>query len=297
MRENRSSKTALDVLAARAVNTIAPQGLRVIQDRYAAGFLPAHWFPAKIYFRLAETFPVLYWLPRLIAKQVGIGADMLIALRHRFIDEHLLHHYRDGIRQVVLLGAGYDSRALRFRYPGLRFIEIDHPMTQRRKVRLMGSSGFPEHDALYFIPVDFTEDWLKTVADSGLIRQEPTLFIWEGVSYYLPCEAVAYTLEGVKNLTPPGSSLVFDFFPRELANENTGDVHMKRVQRYGAARGEHFLWGCDRDDIHGILCGHGFKNIRTTSIREFADHLNETHNMKIPVHAIFAYMILAQADF
>jgi methyltransferase (TIGR00027 family) len=295
MKKNRSSKTALDVLAARAVNSIAPRNMRIIHDRYAARFLPGHWLPVKIYFRMALTLPFLYWLPRFIANQIGIGADILIALRHRFIDDQLKEHYRKGIRQVVLLGAGYDSRALRFRYPGLRFIEIDHPMTQKRKVKLIGGSSIRHHDALHFIPVDFCTDWLKTVAESGMIHNVPTLYIWEGVSYYLPCEAVTYTLEGVKKLTPAGSSLVFDFFPKELVNRETADVNMKRMQRYGAARWEDFLWGCDREDIDSILGRHGFHGIQTTSMLEFARYLNESLAMRIPIHDILDYMVLAEA--
>jgi methyltransferase (TIGR00027 family) len=297
MKKNRSSKTALDVLAARAVNSLAPLGRRIIEDRYAALFLPFHWFPAKLYFRLAAQIPVLYWLPKFIAMQIGYGTDSLIALRHRFIDERFMEFYRSGIRQVVLLGAGYDSRALRFNFKDLRFIEIDHPATQKRKVKIMGERGRNRFVSLHFIPVDFTNDWLKTVVDEGVIRNEPTLFIWEGVSYYLPGEAVTYTLEGLKKIASSGSFLIFDFFPKEIADPLTENIHMKRVRRYGAARGENFLWGCDRDGIEEVLGRHGFRGVQTTSVQEFAHHLIHAHSMKIPVHSIFRYMVLAEAGF
>ena len=83
-----------------------------------------------------------------------------LAARTAFVDDVVLRAIWSGCRQVVIVGAGYDGRALRFRSPGVRFFELDHPVTQADKRARLSSLGVDEHD-ISFASVDFT------VGDAG----------------------------------------------------------------------------------------------------------------------------------
>jgi methyltransferase (TIGR00027 family) len=135
-------------------------------------------------------------------------------VRTRFVDEKLQKALSNGATQVVILGAGFDSRAYRFRpaFPKVRFFEVDYGPTQeykkRRVAELFGS--LPMN--VVYAPIDFTKEKLGDVlAKAGYRRTERTFFIWEGVAYYLPEEAVLETLRFFATQSAPGSSLATDF--------------------------------------------------------------------------------------
>ena len=103
---DRASKTAVDVLAARAINTIAPKRRRIIRDPFAVGFLPFLWFIPKLFIRMGAYLPLNFYISNLCSEFVGIGGATMVALRHRSIDDRLLEAHARGIRQVVIMGAG-----------------------------------------------------------------------------------------------------------------------------------------------------------------------------------------------
>jgi methyltransferase (TIGR00027 family) len=110
--------------------------------------------------------------------------------RTRWFDDAVLDAISGGVTQVVILGAGYDGRALRFAQSGVRWIEVDHPATQADKRRRVEALGVPLPH-LSFVAVDLIHDDL----DGALRRarhddREATLFISEGLLGYLPLETV-----------------------------------------------------------------------------------------------------------
>jgi methyltransferase (TIGR00027 family) len=130
-----------------------------------------------------------------------------IAARTRFVDAQVERAIATGIRQVVICGAGYDDRALRFRTSGVRFIELDHPATQADKARLLGELGAAEADVT-LASVDFRDDDVGAVLElAGHSATEPTLFVAEGLLVYLDrrvCERLIATLA---ERAAPGSVL------------------------------------------------------------------------------------------
>jgi methyltransferase (TIGR00027 family) len=108
-----------------------------------------------------------------------------IAARTRFIDAEVMRAIAGGVRQIVICGAGYDDRALRFRTPGVRFIELDHPATQGDKARLLCDMGAAAADVT-LAGVDFRTDDVGAVLErAGHDASEPSLFIAEGLLVYL----------------------------------------------------------------------------------------------------------------
>jgi methyltransferase (TIGR00027 family) len=127
--------------------------------------------------------------------------------RTRFFDGHLVAAISAGIRQVVVVGAGYDDRALRFRAPGVRFFEIDHPLTQADKVRRVRAMR-TDNDGLVFVPADFgLDDIADLLAAHGHDDAEPSLFICEGVLVYLDQPTISALLRALRSRAGAGSTL------------------------------------------------------------------------------------------
>jgi methyltransferase (TIGR00027 family) len=128
-----------------------------------------------------------------------------IEARTTFMDEQVIAALRRGVRQVVICGAGLDDRALRFRTQGVRFFELDHPMTQADKaerLRAMGAAG------PILVPCDFQTDSVADVlAASGHDAAGPTLFLCEGLLVYLDRQACLRLLAGAASRAAPGSTL------------------------------------------------------------------------------------------
>jgi methyltransferase (TIGR00027 family) len=127
--------------------------------------------------------------------------------RTRFFDGHLVAAISAGIRQVVTVGAGYDDRPLRFRAPGVRFFEIDHPFTQEDKVRRVRAMK-ADTDGLVFVPADLgVDDIAGLLVAHGHDGAEPSLFLCEGVLVYLDRPTIATLLGALRSRAGTGSTL------------------------------------------------------------------------------------------
>jgi methyltransferase (TIGR00027 family) len=146
-------------------------------------------------------------------RQVSPELAALHLIRTKYIDAKLKDAVRRGAAQIVILGAGFDSRAYRLRRDvpkDTRFYEVDFGPTQQYKKRRVEEifMGLPTH--VTYVPIDFTREKLDDVlANAGFRKDQMTFFIWEGVTYYIPDEAIRETLRFVAG-TAPQSSIVFD---------------------------------------------------------------------------------------
>jgi methyltransferase (TIGR00027 family) len=143
----------------------------------------------------------------------AISQAMMMIIRTRFIEGRLEQAIRDGVSQVVILGAGFDTRAYRLAdlLKNARVFEVDQPSTQEYKKRRVRETGIEVPPNLTYVPVDFRHDKLGDVLNAaGYDSALKTFFIWEGVTMYLPEEAVEQTLRWVA-AQAPGSAIVFDF--------------------------------------------------------------------------------------
>jgi methyltransferase (TIGR00027 family) len=130
-----------------------------------------------------------------------------LAARTRFFDDQVLASISAGVGQIVILGAGYDDRALRFRSAGVRFFELDHPATQADKARrlraLQADASEPR-----LVPADFRHDDVAAVLGGcGHDATRPSLFICEGLLVYLEQSAIAGLLAGLRSAAAAGSTL------------------------------------------------------------------------------------------
>jgi len=198
---------------------------------------------------------VIRWLLHFAAP----GSYGFAVTRTRHFDEVLLRESRAGIEQLVLLGAGYDSRPYRFRkaLTKVKIFEIDHPGTQARKRSILQRSGQPAPTNLTYIPVDFNRQSLQAaLAEHGFSLQRRTLFLWEGVSYYLAQPVVEEVLDFV-GACARGSSIVFDYALRRFVNGDTSTYGGKHIARWLKRIGEPFLFGLDPGETMGFVRKRG----------------------------------------
>ena len=188
-----------------------------------------------------------------------------IAVRTRYIDDYLKECIGNGIRQLVILGAGYDSRA--YRIEGLRgkvkVFEVDHPVTQEAKMkrlkRLLGS--LPGH--VVYVPVDFSKEKLDgRLLESGYDRNSKTLFIWEGVTMYLSAEAVDETLAFVVNNSGEGGSIIFDYMYQSFVDGTYNTEEARRHRELHVKIGEPFVFGIKEGTIDDFLSRRGFYQVK-----------------------------------
>ena len=122
-----------------------------------------------------------------------------LVARTRFFDNVLLDAMGQDIRQIVIVGAGYDDRALRFRSPGIRFFEVDHPLTQADKARRLEAMS-ADVTNLHFVPADFQQDdVVEALSSSGHDPRSSSLFICEGVLVYLDVVVIRRTLSSLNS--------------------------------------------------------------------------------------------------
>ena len=143
---------------------------------------------------------------------MSIGLRGFVIARHRFIDDALTAATEQGIDQLVLLGAGYDTRAWRFAdvLGDTPVFEVDHPATGARKARI-ADAKLPEQPHIVRVPIDFqTQDLATRLRDEGFAPGKRTFVVWEGVSVYLMRDAVIGTLTSLAALCGPGSQLALD---------------------------------------------------------------------------------------
>ena len=228
----KPSETALFAALRRALAHKEYKNERFGPDDIAEVFLPPHFRFFLKFRRIRENTK-----NKLDASLPGVTEYMIA--RTAYFDRLFVDALNDKTPQIVLLGAGYDSRALRFAGAnrGTRIFELDAAPTQERKVQCLRKAriAIPEH--LTFVPIDFNRESLGDALEkAGYKNDQKTLFIWEGVSYYLEMESVDRTLEFVSHASHPESALAFDYTV-SVSEENTDEAY--GVKEFAQSMKEH----------------------------------------------------------
>jgi methyltransferase (TIGR00027 family) len=266
----RVSRTAESAAISRVMETFRPQGERLIEDRFALGFIKNPIRKANA--RLMRFRTIRDAIVTLQDRILPGGLGMLIG-RTLYLDDALRRALEGGVEQVVILGTGFDSRP--YRIPGIektRVFEVDQPGTiawkQTCLKKMLGA--LPEH--VVFVPIDFNQQYLvDELAAAGFGEGAKTFFIWEGVTQYITPEAVDATFSAVAHLAGPGSSIAFTYIHKAVI-EGTSDIPNAQKAASGAAlSGEHWLFGIDPAKLGDFLAERGFTLIEQAGAREFQE--------------------------
>jgi methyltransferase (TIGR00027 family) len=177
--------------------------------------------------------------------------------RTKAFDAALIDALAQGIRQVVVLGAGFDSRGYRFQslLRGVRFMEVDYgPTQENKKQRVKEILGASPANVSY-VPMDFDKDsLLEQLVKAGYSEQQKTFFLWEGVVVYLPESSVRSALHFVRDHSAPGSLIAFDYVFSKNPNVNN-------PQSQWARWGEPWLFGFPDSGAAEFVRGEGLEVI------------------------------------
>ena len=253
MKQNQASLTAAGIAVVRAIESARPQGERICYDPYARRFAgPALYYLAMFFVDIGYS----EWR--------GTGVMGFLVSRARYFDDTLQTCLDGGLEQLVILGAGYDSRAYRFAglREGVRVFEVDHPATQAVKIeklkRILGQ--VPAY--VTYVPIDFTQATLEQrLCTSGYDDGRKTLFTWEGVTQYLTPAAVDETLAFVANHSGAGSSIVFDYMYTSLLDGTVRHGEVSGMRRYRGLTGEELVFGIPEGAIEEFLRQRGFDQV------------------------------------
>lgn len=196
--------------------------------------------------------------------------ELWLTLRVAYLDR-LVHHAVDrlSIRQIVILGAGYDTRAARLPRAGARYFEVDHPATQAAKrARLAELRDYPVDNAIYASCNFEREDPIERLVACGFRTDEPALVIWEGVVPYLTEDAVRATATRLAGALDPRSLIAFDHVGKKFAAGASSTAGDAETRAFVGDLGEPIRFGID--DPLPLLHACGFRWVRSISFDELA---------------------------
>jgi methyltransferase (TIGR00027 family) len=189
-------------------------------------------------------------IAKLIERITIPGILLHYALRKKCISELVRSALADGVAQVVILGAGFDplSFELQREFPTAQFWEIDHPATQRHKVRACSEIGI---ERVHFVAVDLSAAGLdrEALISGGLDPAQRTFWIAEGLLMYFPAAIVSSLIRTLSSLSAPGSQFAFTFMEKQRDGHIRFDSQTKLVTWWLRTRGEPFLWGTTRSEL------------------------------------------------
>lgn len=268
--QNTPSRTAQHVALFRALES-ARRGPRLFTDPYAASCLGPGF---RLGVAIARCPGAARFLERWIDRHWPAGPRASAVVRTRLIDDLVEEALAQGARQLVLLGAGYDSRA--FRLDGARtavVFEVDHPATQAAKRELAGAwaaRAGRAYDTVRFVPVDLMRQDLGDALRAAGLGGDRTVVVWEGVTNYLDAPSVHTTLTALASTLAPGSRIVFTYMDRR-ALDGSGDFDgVTAWAETVRAAGEPFTFGFLPGDLPGYLAERGLTLTLDRSAREAA---------------------------
>lgn len=266
MRDDAPSRTAAFVAAARQLGQLLPEHARLVDDPYGAAFASP---------TMAQLLDREMTRMRPLASVPGLRSWILyMQVRTRVIDDALREFVAAGGRQVVLLGAGYDCRALRLpELAGANVYEVDHPATQSRKRKILDRIG-AESPANY-VTWDFEtrpmEDLPDELGGAGLDRADPVFTIWEGVTMYLTEAAIDASLRAIREWSCSGSQLAMTYFAKSRITEPS--LITRAMQAVVASIGEPWKFGWDANQLPDYLAERGFELVRDVAMSDAAAEL------------------------
>jgi len=208
------------------------------------------------------------------AHPLGSIGRLFTTARSRIAEDALSEAVERGVPQIVILGAGLDTFALRSPHGArqIRIYEVDHPATQAWKRQRLAEAQLALPPWLIFVPVDFERDDLgrgdlrESLAGAGFVQNSPAFFTWLGVVPYLTQDAVGSTLDYMASIH--NSEVVFDYMePPQAFSEEMRELVTKRTEQL-QKMDERWASRFEPAGIAAILRSHGFCDIEDISFQE-----------------------------
>jgi methyltransferase (TIGR00027 family) len=253
--ETKSSRTAAYTCFSRACATRENDPRFRGPDTLAEVILP----PVPRF--MLEYAPLRKFLMR---KMFPPGIYEYVCARTKVMDAVFLDALDARFSQIVLLGAGFDTRALRFaeHNHGTKIFELDSPATQEPKLEIFRKKRLKIPPELVFASIDFNqEDLFEVLTKAGYEDGQKNLFLWEGVSMYLNAQAVDGTLAFIRNHTVRSSQIVFDYIYASVLRQENRYYGEQAIFKTIAKTGEGWKFGLEEGEIGSFLAARGFETL------------------------------------
>jgi methyltransferase (TIGR00027 family) len=260
---NNISRTAANMALIRALETQKPPDQRLFSDPFARRFLPL-WQRALL---SPARFPPWRRVIESIFDDKAPGARTSGAARTRLIDDWTREAVQGGLRQVVIMGAGYDCRALRLKeLHATSVIELDRAQMIVRKSRLLADV---QVSRIVRTPIDFIREKPgERLADAGYSLDAGTLFIWEGVTNYLDGASVDATFETFAGAAP-GSRVIFTYVHADAISGQFPAPGLVKLLARLRRIGEAWTFGFRPEVLPEYLARRGFRLIADLGAAEY----------------------------
>ncbi|WP_440947790.1 class I SAM-dependent methyltransferase [Methanosarcina sp. T3] len=266
MKRKGPSNMAERIALIRAGESRRPKDERICYDPYAIRFIS----PEILEFAARNPEKYKAEIERL--EQLFPGLANSAVARVRYFDDVVKASVDDGLEQLVILGAGYDTRA--YRIEGLKNIkvfEVDHPDTQRVKIEKVREvfGSLPGH--VTYVPLDLEFDKLgQQLTECGYDRSEKTLFVMEGLVMYLRPETMDEILSFIAHNSGKGSAVIFDYgvFRSSDAGETAPEAG-KNIRNFTKKRGEPLKFLIRDGEVETFLSERGFSRIQNMTSEDY----------------------------
>jgi methyltransferase (TIGR00027 family) len=252
VQHGQASRTALLIAASLVLLHQDPKYSRLVSKSSAdlcAHVLEKYSSQTRLFLRILRQS---WFRPtaKLIERITIPGILLHYALRKKCISELARSALAKGVAQIVVLGAGFDplNFELQLEFPTAQSWEIDHPATQRHKVRACSEMGI---ERVHFVAVDLSAAGLDkdALTGSGFDPAKRTIWIAEGLLMYFPADIASSLMKILSSLSAPGSEVAFTFMEKQRDGHICFDSQTKLVDTWLRRRGEPFLWGTTRSEL------------------------------------------------
>jgi methyltransferase (TIGR00027 family) len=277
---------AKEIAGLRVAESRLPEVERVFSDPYAERFFSKEELDAVQTPEQARARIDAY-------SQIMPGVNGAIVSRIKFIDDYLASCIRESLEQVVMIGAGYDTRAYRLEglKNGVAVFEVDHPATQTVKIETIEEIFGERPGRVHFVPVVFGQDKLdEALFASGYRKEGKTLFIIEGLLMYIPPPAVDGLLSFIATASRPGSSLVADYFHTDVIDGSSDLPEAMALKQFVENAGSGLMFGLAPGTEADFFERRGFHQVKTVSAVSCKDRYFRGESAKRAVSPMFNFL-------
>lgn len=285
-----ASKTAETIAMVRVSESRKPKDERVCYDPYAICFI------SQEVLDFAANNPEKYRAFLAQSERLVPGARNSVVARVRFFDDIVKSSIDDGLEQLVILGAGYDTRAYRIEgMDKIKVFEIDHLATQKVKIEKIKEifNSLPDH--VTYIPLDLEVDKLSQwILESKYDSSKKTLFIMEGLLMYISPEVVDEILFFIVRNSGNGSAILFDYIPLSVVDGTCELEAGQNWQKGVTDAGEPFKFGINEGSTESFLSQRGFTKIKNMTGEDYKKAYFHGKNEDRDVNSLslFAYAVV-----
>jgi methyltransferase (TIGR00027 family) len=267
MARNPAAQTAFGPIVQVAIEQYEPPGRRLVDDDLAAAILPAGH---RAVVRVMRCTLLRRMTIRAGEKKVS-GSWTIVTCRKRFIDDKIDEALED-VEAVVILGSGLDTRGFRIaRRSDVAVFEVDLPVNIARKNAAVQRAIGQVPASVHLVPLDFErDDLIATLTENGYRADARTFFVWEGVTQYIPEDAVRSTL-GALQAAPSGSRLVFTYVREDFIdglNMYGAEMLYKRFRQ----RRQVWKFGLEPEGIDAYIGTYGWRLVEQAGPDYYQQH-------------------------